>query len=116
MLLPGLDGTGEQFAPLLRELPDSLVPLVVRYPRDRALDYDALLPIVVAQLPPDAPFVLLGECSLDRSRSASHRSSRVGCARWCWWRRFIVGRCRLGSRLGRRLRAGRCSRDHRLPS
>ena len=61
VLMPGLDGTGEQFAPLLRELPDSLVPLVVRYPRDRALDYDALLPIVVAQLPQNAPFVLLGE-------------------------------------------------------
>lgn len=61
VLMPGLDGTGEQFAPLLGELPDSLVPLVVRYPRDQALDYDALLPLVVAQLPTDSPFVLLGE-------------------------------------------------------
>ncbi len=61
VLMPGLDGTGEQFAPLLSALPDSLVPLVVRYPRDRALDYEALLPLVAAQLPTDAPFVLVGE-------------------------------------------------------
>ena len=42
VLLPGLDGTGEQFEPLLRELPASLTPIVVRYPTDRVLGYDAL--------------------------------------------------------------------------
>src|SRR5690349_10097061 len=30
------------FAPLLAELPRTVVPIVVRYPTDSALDYDAL--------------------------------------------------------------------------
>ncbi len=60
VLLPGLDGTGDQFGPLLAALPSSLSPRVVRYPRDRALDYDGLLPLVRAELPSE-PFVLLGE-------------------------------------------------------
>ena len=61
VLLPGLDGTGQQFAPLLRELPSDIAPVVVSYPVDRALGYDALLPLVRAQLPSDRPFLLLAE-------------------------------------------------------
>jgi pimeloyl-[acyl-carrier protein] methyl ester esterase len=60
VLLPGLDGTGEQFEPLLSEPCRSVEPRVVCYPRDRALDYDALLLLVREQLPVE-PFVLLGE-------------------------------------------------------
>ncbi|MDQ3035459.1 MAG: alpha/beta hydrolase [Myxococcota bacterium] len=61
VLLPGLDGTGELFAPLLAELPPSIAPIVVRYPVDRRLGYDALLSIARAALPVGRPFVLVGE-------------------------------------------------------
>lgn len=61
VLLPGLDGTGEQFAPLVAELPPTIAPLVVRYPTDRVLGYDELLPLALAHLPRGGPFILLGE-------------------------------------------------------
>jgi pimeloyl-[acyl-carrier protein] methyl ester esterase len=61
VLLPGLDGTGEQFAPLVPELGETIAPIIVRYPPDRALDYDALLPLALARAPGDQPYVLVGE-------------------------------------------------------
>lgn len=64
VLLPGLDGTGILFEPLLRELGPGVVPVVIDYPRDQALGYTELLPRVMntlAALPPGEPFVLLGE-------------------------------------------------------
>ena len=60
ILLPGLDGAGLAFGPLLKLLPSSIRPTVVTYPRDRVMGYDELLPLVMAMLP-DEPFVLLGE-------------------------------------------------------
>lgn len=60
VLLPGMDGTGVLFRPLLAALPRA--PLVVTYPGDRPLGYDELLPIARAALPGGGgPFVLLGE-------------------------------------------------------
>ncbi len=61
VLLPGLDGTGELFHPLLAELPGWIRPVVVAYPRDRELGYAELLPVAAGFLPTDAPFVILGE-------------------------------------------------------
>lgn len=61
VLLPGLDGTGALFEPLLRELPPYLQPLVVTYPPEGSQDYATLTRFVLAQLPHDRPFVLLGE-------------------------------------------------------
>jgi pimeloyl-ACP methyl ester carboxylesterase len=61
VLLPGLDGTGEMFGPLLPELPDWLLPIVVRYPRDKAWGYAQLLPLAARSLPTDTPSVILGE-------------------------------------------------------
>jgi len=61
VLLPGLDGTGLLFRPLLKALPANIRPIVVSYPTDRILGYEELLPIVLNALPKDAPFVLLGE-------------------------------------------------------
>lgn len=60
ILLPGMDGTGRLFAPILDRFPPGIQPRVVAYPSD-AVRYDDLLPIVRAALPPDEPFVLLGE-------------------------------------------------------
>jgi pimeloyl-ACP methyl ester carboxylesterase len=60
VLLPGMDGTGELFAPLVRELGASIPTHVVRYP-DRAMDYVAHEEFARASLPTDRPFVVLGE-------------------------------------------------------
>src|ERR1700677_2682366 len=61
VLLPGLDGTGIQFRPLLPHLPKEIRPIVLSYPPDQALGYADLLPRVLSALPKDVPFVLLGE-------------------------------------------------------
>jgi len=61
VLLPGLDGTGVLFRPLLSVLPPELPAFAVAYPPDQPLDYEALLPVVLAALPTTSPFVLLGE-------------------------------------------------------
>jgi pimeloyl-ACP methyl ester carboxylesterase len=60
VLLPGMDGTGEHFAPLLAVLTDRFPTLVVRYP-DEPLDYQHYEQIARAALPQDRPFILLGE-------------------------------------------------------
>lgn len=59
VLLPGMDGTGELFEPLLRAL--RLPAQVIRYPSSAALNYRELETLVLAELPTDEPYVLLGE-------------------------------------------------------
>lgn len=61
VLLPGLDGTGALFRPFLPHLPPELRPIVVAYPGEEPLGYDALLPLVIEALPGNEPFVILGE-------------------------------------------------------
>lgn len=61
VLLPGMDGTGDLFAPLMEALGDAFTLQVVRYPVDRPADYAELVSIVRAVLPRDRPYVLLGE-------------------------------------------------------
>lgn len=61
VLLPGLDGSGVLFRPLVSRLPPQLRPIVVTYPQDRLLNYQQLVPLVLAVLPADGPFLLLGE-------------------------------------------------------
>jgi pimeloyl-ACP methyl ester carboxylesterase len=60
VLLPGMDGTGELFAPLLEVLPPAIAVTVIRYP-DRRLSYAEHEAIVRRELPRDEPFVILGE-------------------------------------------------------
>jgi pimeloyl-ACP methyl ester carboxylesterase len=60
VLLPGLDGTGRLFSPLLPHLPALLRPIVVQYPLEPQ-SYADLLPLVLASLPHDQPFAILGE-------------------------------------------------------
>ncbi len=60
LLLPGLDGAGLAFGPLLEILPPSIRATVVTYPRDRVMGYEELLPLVMGLLP-NEPFVLQGE-------------------------------------------------------
>ncbi len=61
VLLPGLDGTGVLMRPLVAALPAEPAPVVVTYPGDEVLGYDALLARVLAGLPRGRPFVLVGE-------------------------------------------------------
>jgi pimeloyl-[acyl-carrier protein] methyl ester esterase len=61
VLLPGMDGTGILFGPLIEHLGKGIAPIVVSYPQVGELTYEQLLPIVRKALPKEAPYVLLGE-------------------------------------------------------
>jgi len=60
LLLPGMDGTGRLFEPLIAALPPTVVAVTVDYPTDVPNGYDKLLPLVEAAVP-DGPFVAVGE-------------------------------------------------------
>ncbi len=60
LLLPGMDGTGVLFAPLLEALPAGLRPTVVAYPPRELLGYAELLPLVRAACPAE-DFVVVAE-------------------------------------------------------
>jgi pimeloyl-ACP methyl ester carboxylesterase len=61
LLLPGLDGTGNLFDPLIRNLPAWIKPVVVSYPEDKPYGYQELKAIVSRSLPINDDFVILGE-------------------------------------------------------
>jgi pimeloyl-[acyl-carrier protein] methyl ester esterase len=59
-MLPGLDGTGMLFAPLLRALPYGMHVKVIAYPASDKMGYEELCDFCADQLP-DGPVVVLGE-------------------------------------------------------
>jgi pimeloyl-ACP methyl ester carboxylesterase len=62
VLMPGMDGTGFLFDPLLRELTAlGLESTVVSYPGARVVGYDELLAMVRSTLPTAETFVLVAE-------------------------------------------------------
>jgi len=61
ILLPGLDGTGKLFAPLLEILPPHVQATVVSYPGNKKQSYDDLYRQVLTVLPSDEPFLLVAE-------------------------------------------------------
>jgi pimeloyl-ACP methyl ester carboxylesterase len=61
VLLPGLDGTGKLFSEFVKSLGSGVDSRIVAYPKDRALGYDELETLVLAALPRDQRFILLGE-------------------------------------------------------
>ncbi|MGO9935821.1 MAG: alpha/beta fold hydrolase [Steroidobacteraceae bacterium] len=64
VLLPGLDGTGKLFAEFVKVLDGGVSTVVVAYPTDKPLGYEALETLVFGALnalPGGQPFVLLGE-------------------------------------------------------
>ena len=61
VLLPGLDGTGLLFEPLVQVLPSHLSPVVISYPKDRQLSYEELVKFVKQQVPGSEDYVLLAE-------------------------------------------------------
>jgi pimeloyl-ACP methyl ester carboxylesterase len=60
VLLPGMDGTGDLFSPLIDALGLDVAATVVRYP-DEPLDYTAHEDFARSALPTDRPFILVGE-------------------------------------------------------
>jgi pimeloyl-ACP methyl ester carboxylesterase len=61
VMLPGLDGTGLVFDPLLKHLPEDIESQVVRYPADRVMSFQEHVDFARKQLPKKKPFVLLAE-------------------------------------------------------
>jgi pimeloyl-ACP methyl ester carboxylesterase len=61
VLLPGMDGTGALFEPFIAELGNEFNIHVVTYPVSEALGYAELEAIAQTFLPPDEPYVILGE-------------------------------------------------------
>lgn len=61
VFLPGMDGTGLLFEPILRLWTESPPPMVVSYPSDRVLGYEPLQSYVVSLLPVSEPYVLIAE-------------------------------------------------------
>ena len=61
LLLPGLDGTGLVFEPLLKHLPEDIEARVVRYPSERVMSFQEHVDFARKQLPRTKPFVLLAE-------------------------------------------------------
>jgi pimeloyl-[acyl-carrier protein] methyl ester esterase len=61
LLLPGMDGTGSLFEPLLPLLSAAFSTQVISYPPDQRLGYAELTELVLGQLPQGERFALLGE-------------------------------------------------------
>jgi pimeloyl-[acyl-carrier protein] methyl ester esterase len=60
LLLPGMDGTGQLFTPLLTALPPTLSAVAFSYPPDEPLGYEELLPLIESAAP-HGNFVVVGE-------------------------------------------------------
>ena len=58
VLLPGMDGTGILFLPLLQGLTPFVEIPIVSYPVDKHLHYPQLCELVEQQLPTNEPFAL----------------------------------------------------------
>lgn len=61
LLLPGLDGTGKIFEPMLGHLPEAIETQIVCYPADRVMSFQEHVDFARKQLPRKRPFVLLAE-------------------------------------------------------
>jgi len=80
VLLPGMDGTGRLFDPLLKALGSTFTPQVVSYP-DRRGNYADHLAIARSALPSSGPYILLGESfsgPVAISLAAQHLPGLVG--------------------------------------
>jgi pimeloyl-ACP methyl ester carboxylesterase len=60
VLLPGFDGTGQLFKPLLKQFTSNIEPVVMSYPNDKFMTYKELCEYIKPKLP-NEPFFILGE-------------------------------------------------------
>ena len=61
VLLPGMIGTAELFAPLLREIPSDVSTQVIAYPPDQSLSMNELLQLIEAEIHEKTDLVIVGE-------------------------------------------------------
>lgn len=61
VLLPGMDGTGRLFAPLVEAIGGALATVIVRYPVEGEQTYARLTDLAAQALPSDGPLLVLGE-------------------------------------------------------
>ncbi len=62
VLLPGMDGSSQLFAPLIKALAPQVADIrTLKYPSDELLGYDELIYWTLQQLPQDVPYNLLAE-------------------------------------------------------
>jgi pimeloyl-ACP methyl ester carboxylesterase len=66
ILLPGMDGIGDLFAPFVQALQANsqykkIKTIVVNYPTNEVLSYVQLIQLVSAHIPSNQPYILLGE-------------------------------------------------------
>ncbi len=61
VLLPGLDGTGLLFKPLLSILPNHLSTQIISYPKNELLNYQQLTNYVKSRIPVSENFILVAE-------------------------------------------------------
>lgn len=61
VLLPGMDGTGDLFDPVISALGSNLKTIIIRYPFTLPLNYSELETFVREALPKNEPFIVLGE-------------------------------------------------------
>ena len=63
VLIPGLDGSGHLFAPLVGVLPNTFEASVVRFPTDRLISHHEMLGCIRSVIPWDHPYVVVAESS-----------------------------------------------------
>src|SRR5882762_948969 len=61
ILLPGLDGTGDLFHPLLNAIPSDQPTRIIPYPTHQPLCYNDLLALIHSQLAADENLILVAE-------------------------------------------------------
>jgi pimeloyl-ACP methyl ester carboxylesterase len=61
IFLPGMDGTGDLLAPVVKEMPRDDVCVIVRYPRTRVCDRSELYSIAREALPDFEDYILVAE-------------------------------------------------------
>ena len=60
VLLPGFDGSGDLFSPLLNNLSTDIKPLVLSYPNDKLMTYEEIFNYLAPKFPQE-PCCILGE-------------------------------------------------------
>jgi pimeloyl-[acyl-carrier protein] methyl ester esterase len=81
VLLPGMDGTGQLFAPFVVALGHEFNVKVVRYPTTEPMGYAELEALARAALPEEGPFVILGESFSGPVAVSVGVRSRPSCSR-----------------------------------
>jgi pimeloyl-[acyl-carrier protein] methyl ester esterase len=61
ILLPGIDGTGKMYGPLMDCLPEWITPQVMSYPTQQALSYAELTEHMLQRLPEKTEFIIIAE-------------------------------------------------------